>query len=796
MKTVLIPLGCMLLTNTFFGVCVFAEAKTFSDDLEWLKLYNVVWDSPSTRAVDSMPIGGGNISLNVWVEEEALFFYMGSPDAWVDGNIPREVNQVKLGRVRLAISPNPFARNFRQELDLAANSVRVSGEAKDGTSVELRVWVDAFKPVVHVAGQASKPVSVTADVEIWRGNGEFDGDSAVWRYRNEGPSRARLAAINRQGLGPIASSIPDPIEDLTFGGRLSGEGMGADRKGNGVHEGHDFRFWRLKTKEPRKEIDVQATLRIGQDPSARAWDQAVAELEKESLATVDEDWQKTVDWWKQFWNRSHIVINPVAPAKDPAWQAGRNYQLFRAMLAANRYGRFPNLFNGAAFIAETNPDNRLWGHAGFTSQNQRLSYWPLLKTGDADVMRVALDFYEERLETERAWARHFWDVEGAVYPESIDVFGMPVRMAREDGTASPRVLRRHWTTGMEFALMMLERGRYTGKNIREYVPVADAIIRFYDDYYRAQEKERTGKELDENGRLVIYPANALEVYDGARNPTCALSGLIALSDALLALPNDAIGDEDREFYQAFRMRLPEIPTRMVAEGPPPKRGYVKFRHVISPAEQWEAERWDSNMELPQLYSVFPFRIYGVGRPDLDLARNTWLHGYSDVVRQKSYFGWFQGGIFAACLGLTEEAREYALAKLLHPHWPDPSGQDVASKRREISLWNLRYMDPEWKVPRYPAFYDTMMFNQRPDYDHGGSAMIQLQEMLMQTVDERIILFPAWPEEWDVDFKLHAPYQTVVEGSVRNGKLIACKVTPEHRKEDLEIMGKQEFQLKE
>jgi len=117
--------------------------------------YNVVWTSQSKRAVDSMPCGGGNIALNVWVADDELLFYIGSPDSWADGGQPRQVTQVKLGRVRLKLSPNPFAGDFRQELDLASNAVRISGKAEDGATARLRVRVDAFKPVVHIDGAAS-----------------------------------------------------------------------------------------------------------------------------------------------------------------------------------------------------------------------------------------------------------------------------------------------------------------------------------------------------------------------------------------------------------------------------------------------------------------------------------------------------------------------------------------------------------------------------------------------------------------------------------------------------------------
>ena len=66
-------------------------------------------------------------------------------------------------------------------------------------------------------------------------------------------------------------------------------------------------------------------------------------------------------------------------------------------------------------------------------------------------------------------------------------------------------------------------------------------------------------------------------------------------------------------------------------------------------------------------------------------------------------------------------------------------------------------------------------------------MIGLQEMLMQTDGKKIMLFPAWPKNMDVHFKLHAPYNTTVEAEIKNGKLINLNVIPAFRKKDVEIM---------
>ena len=727
---------------------------------EWLQPYNLVWTEPGTKALDSMPCGGGNIALNVWATKDDLLFYIASPDSW-NGQ-----TQVKMGRVRVTLSPNPFARDFRQELRLADNSIHVSGRVADGSEVKLRIWVDAFQPVVHVEGQSSKPLHAVASLEIVGGaSARFDGDAVAWRFRIEGPSPQRRDLIAKNHIEAIADAVPDPMANHTWGGRLSGAGFVAGEAGDAENEGQRTRSWAIRTAAPVTNIDLHATLRIASDPAVADWEKAVAELEARSRETVAADRARTVAWWREFWDRSHIVINPGNTAADPAWEAGRNYQLFRAMLAVNRNGRMPTLFNGGPFLMEANPNERQWGHAGFTAQNQRLVHWPMLKSGDADLLRVGLDFYADRHPLARAWAKHFWKIDGAVFPEDIDLFGLPVYTTKDgSGHTSPECLRYHYVSGIEFALMMLQSGSYFGADISRYVPVADGMLRLFDQFYR---------QRDQDGRLVIFPGNALESHSGTTNDAPTVAGLTALTDALLALPGDLGTTEQRAFWRAFRGRLPPVPVRT-----------WKGRRQLAPAAGWQAQRPDFNMELPHLYPVFPFRLYGVGLPDLELARNAWFYGDTCPAKQKNHFCWYQGGIFAAGLGLTEVAREYALAKFLHPRHGDPVEHNGWERQRGLSPWELRWTRPGWELPRYPAFWDGMIFCGRPDMDHGGAAMIQLQEMLLQTPGNALFLFPAWPKEWDVDFKLHAPRQTTVEGVLRGGKLTALKVTPESRTKDV------------
>ena len=109
----------------------------------------------------------------------------------------------------------------------------------------------------------------------------------------------------------------------------------------------------------------------------------------------------------------------------------------------------------------------------------------------------------------------------------------------------------------------------------------------------------------------------------------------------------------------------------------------------------------------------------------------------------------------ARMGMTKEAADYNTRKL------------ADSNRRYPTFWGPGH---DWM----------------PDHNQGGAGMIGLQEMLLQTIGDKILLFPAWPKEWDVNFKLHAPKNTTVEVSFKNGEIVFLKVTPVARKKDVTV----------
>ena len=125
----------------------------------------------------------------------------------------------------------------------------------------------------------------------------------------------------------------------------------------------------------------------------------------------------------------------------------------------------------------------------------------------------------------------------------------------------------------------------------------------------------------------------------------------------------------------------------------------------------------------------------------------------DAQKFRSHTGWKQDNIWAACLGMTEEAAQLTLEKMANgPH-------------------------------RFPAFWGPG-YDWTPDHNWGGSGMIGMQEMLLQEADGKILLFPAWPKDWNVHFKLHATGQTTVEATLKEGAVVSLTVQPKEREKDV------------
>jgi hypothetical protein len=744
--------------------------------------YNQIWTTQSNNSSESMPLGGGDIGMNVWVENGDLYFYFSRSGTFDEHN-----TLLKLGRVKVSLSPNPFEGNegFHQELVLKDGYISIT--QKD---TKIKLWVDVFKPIIHLDLESENPLQMTASYESWRyKNRESKGkannaNSYKWApqgdiitykdsiaFKNNGVQfyhRNREntvfdVAVKQQKMESVEEEMMNPIVDLTFGGFMKGENLIPIGNYNRKYQGTDFRGFSLSSIKPSKKQSVEIYLNTSQF-DFNTWSNGLKILIATNKSRVNQAEKNTIKWWNNFWNRSFIYTQKNnSIAKDSVYQIGQNYQLFRYMLGCNAYGKYPTKFNGGLFTVDpvfTNPDLnftpdfRNWGGGTMTAQNQRLVYFPMVKSGDFDMMKSQLDYYLSLQKNAELRSQVYWKHGGASFTEQLENFGLPnpaeyewKRPADYDpGMEYNAWLEYEWDTVFEFCKMMLAQKEYANADIQKYNPFIISCLRFFDEHYQYLAKHRGRKALDGNGHLILFPGSGAETYKMANNANSTISALTVITEKILTLSEKELSKEDLEYLKGLQTRIPPLNFT-----------FFDGHKTLAPAKSWERI---NNTEVPQLYPVYPWGIYGIGKPDLEIALNTWKHD-TDAIKFRSHIGWKQDNIFSARLGLTNEAAKYNLLKMAN------------SDRRFPAFWGPGY---DWV----------------PDHNWGGSGMIGMQEMLLQEANGKIYLFPAWPKYWNVHFKLHATQNTTVEVELNNGALKVLKVVPEERKKDIiNLLGKSE-----
>jgi alpha-L-fucosidase 2 len=683
-----------------------------------LSSYDVVWNEPGKGPADSMPLGNGEIGLNVWTEPNGdLLFYIAKTDAWSEH--PRaEAGLMKVGLVRVSLSPNPYVagKPLVQTLKLHEAEIEIT-EAK----TFLHVWVDANRPVIHIEMKSDQPLKMKTELAPWYTEADKIALPTVLQGQKD-----QVAWFHHNGAG----SDPEVL-NWTVGALMKGDGL---VNANAM----TLESANASASQTLSIYPFSASAAESGDWLRQA-QQAAVQTDAVSLKNA---FDGHVAWWDQFWHRSWIFLKGGAEATEVT----RGYILQRFVTACAGRGNYPIKFNGSLFVvenpAEGNPPKnplhpvsanyRAWG-GQYWFQNTRAMYWPRLMAGDFDIMQPLFKMYAQEIKQNVPVIAQFYGHQGSYIAETAAFYATPQNLKLKP---AGKFTDYYFTPVLELSMMMLDYYDYTGDKAfakQTLVPVATAGLTFFDQHF----------PHDAHGKLVLDPDNAIEMYWMAHNPAPDIAGMRAIIPRLLALPDGMVDEATRNDWKKLLDELPDLP-----------QGTVKGEKVLLPYEGEQTMK-NGNSENPELYAVYPFRLYGLARPDLNLALNTWK-----ARKIKATGCWVQDPIQAAMLGLTDEAQK-----------------DVT--------FDLTRKDPRLK---FPAFWERG-HDYMPDEDNGGNGENGLQEMLMQINDRQIMLLPAWPKDWNAEFKLHAPYETTVEGRVVKGKLVDLKVTPESRRVDVTVAGK-------
>ncbi|MFY7794166.1 MAG: DUF5703 domain-containing protein [Chitinophagaceae bacterium] len=742
MRGISVLIGWVLMTGSIANSV--AQPKSYPAE------YNPHWTTQSEDAFGSMPIGNGDIGANVWVTRDGtLHLLLSKTDSH------SEIGRLlKIGKLELRTTPVLLdASSFTQTLQLDSGWISIRGR-KDGHGIEVRCRVQWDRPVMQVDVRSDIPLTTTVTQHPWRtrsqpitGNARHSGygvafreqpfmsetdtilqvpDALAWCHENH--SSVWRMTLENQHIPDFANGQKDPLLGRRFGALVAGTGMKSKDP------------LTLVSASPVRNTRIDITVRNTQDRNLNEWIDAIRSTSRSSLHENDvARISRHVSAWRNFFDRHYIILKHKTEG-DTAWRITQGYLLQRYMNACAGRGSLPIKFNGSIFTVELakdlgngrkgfDADHRDWG-GNFWFQNTRMLYWNMLISGDHDLMQPLFNMYLDALPLARFRTRRYFDHEGAYFPETVTPWGSYLidnygwdRAGKPMGVADNKYIRYYWQGGLELCVLVMDWAAYTGKRQifqERMAPFVSEIIRFYDQHYPR------GKD----GRLFISPAQSLETYqEGATDPTPEIAGLRHNIDRILQDFGYAFPSGFLDTCRRLSKEIPELPMETIA-------GETRIAAGRNLGVR-------ANIENPELYTIFPYRLFTLEKPDLELARRTF-----NTRIEKRVGCWYQDAIQAALLGLGKEAAGMVAQTFLTKHADS----------------------------RFPAFWGPNN-DWVPDMDHGGGGMSALQYMLLHAESDGATLMPAWPADWEVDFKLHLPGKEFVEGKYRKQSGVTLSKKP-------------------
>ena len=467
--------------------------------------------------------------------------------------------------------------------------------------------------------------------------------------------------------------------------------------------------------------------------------------------------------WMQRWTSSYISVRS---GNDTAAKTVTDmYNLQRFIQLSQAGGDGPIKFNGMLYTAQRAPDidTRSWGGLNWW-QNLRLPYYNMLTSGDSDALLSLLAQFNKTIPVVKARTRAYFGFDGLWWPEYTHAFYGTTHPSSYGCDSAPRRAEPAWYSedqwngynrqgSLDLSLLVLDHWAYTQTDLG-LMQIPIGVVEFYANLWGNTSSAATG------GKMVFFPTQSVETWqcpgwpaDPNNCPTNdmpTIAGLRAVLAKLIGLPTDGslsgVTAGAVAGWTAILKRVPELPSIGGA--------FVPCDDCVLGGVH-PGVNHTSNVENPELYSVHPYRLATVAREDnASLAK---AKAAFNSIQFKSDIGWNQNAMDAALLGDAAAARVYVVNRA---QTPPAAGY------------------------RFPAFAPHEQ-DYEPSSDHFAVFQNALQYMLVQRVDgvggaqDDVVLLPAWPCEWDVEFKLAIPRNAVVTGSLVKGKL-TWEVAPHAR----------------
>jgi len=758
--------------------CISFSGKGLDVDMAaFLSQHDVLYLTPGTEGYEGLPLGNGDLGAMAWTPADRIHFQINkcdtwddAPDgpfgAWDDGNKAETYTALRhCGE--LEIHPGlpafdwMYLEDFQSRLCLADAEASWFAKGPLGL-VRCRSFV-AREPkvlVIHYADELSEPVTRRVTLARW-GSRVFEHWYATLRRGNL--------------LGPLGTKascdgdeiwIEQPTRSLTFAVACKI-----------VTEQFEPRIYHRRQAGFELAAGVKCTFVLylsvvtseeSDNPLAAAR-QMVRKAAEEGREPI---FRRHKERWTEFWSKSFVDISN--DYIENLWYI--NLYLY----GSSSLGRYPPHFIGGLW--SWSRDVRPWNH--YYHWNQQQYTWPLFSSGHSELIEPYARWRLEGLPRAIEDARKVHDCNGAFYSDVANRKGYQdiVDPKHYAATCDTDWLERfavlvnyNLTPGAQIAHDLYRHYEYTGDEefLKKYTyPIMREWVRFMTEYLR----------LESDGLYHVPMSDPYETtWMHCTDATSTLAYIRLIFPIFIQLAR-RLGSDESLAETAFRMvgRLAdyvymELPACIETTGeiPAGARIVAAGRHVETGQPiMWQSRGKGFNVEgmalNAQLAPVFPAGLVGIGQKDTDLyqalshvllAAPKPVYGHNVRLICWARMGmadrmealleqWvddyqiFPQGLF--CYSRLDYEREFEKGLTYTPQSTSHHERlDVTNRVRILGSSPAQYVD----LPTRPFAHMSL--------EPSAVLHTAINEMLLQSHEGVIRVFPATPAHWNARFTLHA-----------------------------------------
>lgn len=516
-----------------------------------------------------------------------------------------------------------------------------------------------------------------------------------------------------------------------------------------------------KTEKSRYCIAVSVATSNESDAPSESALEALERLDMDRVETIKEEHRL---WWEAFWQRSFIHL--------PEDYIENIYYFKRYLLASSSRGMYPALFNSAIFT--WNHDVRNWVTPHHWNMQQ--IYWGILPSGDSDLLLPYLEAYNRIVPQAEKYALTR-DTENAILiTEPHDYEGNMV------GAGMSNMIN-NYTPASQIAGSFWEYYKFTED-------VSFLKEKGYPFMKKASAFYLQKLEWDnEKSEYYLFPCQPYEHERGSEWKNCITDRVMIESLFRNCISSAKILNMDSDHIAKWN----HVIENLWEPATVPAHYFIKKEWPdFNPSIEYEDDLLDSKLFAygcnsdDEIYpdsveggdwvfhfsantaAAFPANLVG-----LDQKGSLWFKACVNAVKMHPHYrsAITPDPIVAARLGMGDESLKMignSIRRL--QHFPQGMFYNL-----DHWFWFSRHAD-SLKAPEYSAMRDYV-YDKRVHYDLRsndsgfpaspfiqfgleplGSIGAAINEMLLQSVEGKIRIFPALPEDWkneEVAFKLWA-----------------------------------------